>query len=134
MAHLVETMAYAGETPWHGLGKPVPSDLSPWQMLDAAGLDWKVEKIPSFVDISGKKVYTGKDALVRSTDGKILDVVSQDWNPMQNEEAFEFFNDFVHSGDMEMHTAGSLRNGQIVWALAKVKESCKLLKSNHIES
>jgi len=134
MAHLVETMAYAGETPWHGLGKPVPSDLSPAQMLDAAGLDWKVDKIPSFVDISGKKVYTGKDALVRSTDGKILDVVSQDWNPMQNEEAFEFFNDFVHSGDMEMHTAGSLRNGQIVWALAKVKESFTVFNGDLVDS
>lgn len=134
MAHLVETMAYSGETPWHGLGKPVPADLSPWQMLDAAGLDWKVEKIPAIATIKGKQVYTGKDALVRSTDGRILDVVSQDWNPLQNEEAFEFFNDFVHSGDMEMHTAGSLKNGQIVWALAKVKESFEVFNGDQVDS
>ena len=39
MAHNVETMAYAGEVPWHGLGKRVPADLTSDQMLQAAGLD-----------------------------------------------------------------------------------------------
>ena len=134
MAHLVETMAYAGKTPWHGLGKEVPADLSPAQMLEAAGLDWSVDKIQTFANIQGQQVYTGKDALVRSSDGRILDVVSQDWNPLQNEEAFEFFNDFVCSGDMAMHTAGSLRNGQIVWALAKVNESFEVFGGDQVDS
>ncbi len=120
---MIESIAYSGETPWHGLGKAVPADLSPAQMLEAADLDWTVEKIPTFAKIDGKQIYTGKDALVRSSDNSILDVVSKDWNPLQNHDAFEFFNDFVVSGDMAMHTAGSLRDGQIVWALAKVKES-----------
>lgn len=134
MAHLVETMAYAGETPWHGLGKEVPADLSPAQMLEAAGLDWSVDKIQTFANIQGQQVYTGKDALVRSSDGRILDVVSQDWNPLQNEEAFEFFNDFVCSGDMAMHTAGSLKNGQIVWALAKINESFEVFGGDQVDS
>ena len=38
MAHLVETMAYAGEVPWHGLGVAVSNDLSPNQMMEKAGL------------------------------------------------------------------------------------------------
>ena len=38
MAHEVETMAYAGDTPWHGLGKEVHNDLTPAQMLVEAGL------------------------------------------------------------------------------------------------
>lgn len=53
---------------------------------------------------------------------------------MQNQEAFEFFNDFVAAGDMEMHTAGSLKNGQIVWGLAKVKESFELFKGDRVDS
>ena len=77
MAHMVETMAYSGETPWHGLGKPVPADLSPIQMLEAAGLDWTVDKVPTFAKIDGKQIYTGKDALVRSSDNSILDVVDR---------------------------------------------------------
>jgi phage/plasmid-like protein (TIGR03299 family) len=140
MAHEIEMvngkaqMAYAGETPWHGLGVKVPGDLTPAQMLDAAGLDWTVEKITAYAKVGGKQVDIGQSALVRSMDNKILDVVSNDWNPVQNEEAFEFFNEFVAAGDMEMHTAGSLKEGQIVWGLAKVKESFELFKGDQIDS
>lgn len=133
MSHEVETMAYAGELPWHGLGKPVPNDLTPKQMLVAAGLDWTVEKVPAFIEryepgdqpgYPNKCIKTpiARCALVRNTDHKILDIVTPDWNPLQNEEAFEFFKDFVMKGDMEMHTAGSLKGGQLVWGLAKVKD------------
>jgi phage/plasmid-like protein (TIGR03299 family) len=132
MAHELEMingaaqMAYAGETPWHGLGVKVSNDLTPDQMLQAAGLDWTVEKVPAFANIDGKQVDIGRSALVRNSDNRILDIVSEDWNPCQNTEAFEFFNDFVAAGDMEMHTAGSLKDGEIVWALAKVKDSFEL--------
>lgn len=134
MAHMVETMAYAGATPWHGLGKQVPADLSPEQMLVAADLDWTVEKIPAFSKIDGRSVNVGVSALVRSTDNKVLDVVSNDWNPVQNQEAFQFFSEYCEAGDMEMNTAGSLRDGQIVWALAKVKESFDLFKGDQVDS
>jgi phage/plasmid-like protein (TIGR03299 family) len=134
MAHLIETMAYTGEVPWHGLGEKVPNDLSPTQMLEKAGLDWEVHKVPAFVELGGKKVATGTEALVRDNDMSILTMVSDSWNPVQNSEAFEFFNDFVHAGDMEMHTAGSLKNGKVVWALAKVKESFDLFKGDQVDS
>ena len=134
MAHMVETMAYAGEEPWHGLGVKVPSDLSPSQMLEKAGLDWSVQKIPAFADIDGSKTNVGWSALVRSSDREVLSIVSNDWNPVQNSEAFEFFNEYCQAGDMEMHTAGSLRNGQVVWALAKVKDSFELFKGDRVDS
>jgi len=140
MAHMIEmkngeaSMAYAGQTPWHGLGKEVPADLTPAQMLKAASLDWQVRKVPAYVELNGKRVSIGESALVRDEDDKILDVVTNDWNPVQNQEAFEFFNEFVMEGDMEMNTAGSLRDGQIVWGLAKVKESFELFKGDKIDS
>lgn len=134
MAHMVETMAYAGEVPWHGLGTKVPADLSPTQMLDKAGLNWTVEKTPAFANIGGKQVSVGWSALTRSSDNSILSVVSNDWNPVQNAEAFEFFDEYCRVGDMEMHTAGSLRDGQIVWGLAKVKDSFDLFKGDQVDS
>jgi len=134
MAHMIETIAYAGEVPWHGLGTKVPADLSPAQMLEKAGLNWTVEKTPAFANIGGKDVSVGWSALTRSSDNSILSVVSNDWNPVQNHEAFEFFDEYCRVGDMEMHTAGSLKDGQIVWGLAKVKDSFDLFKGDQVDS
>ena len=140
MAHELEIvngkakMVYAGTVPWHGLGKQISPDLTPDQVLAEAGLDWEVSKVPAFANIAGKQTAVGWSALVRSEDNKVLDVVSDDWNPVQNQEAFEFFNDFIAEGDMEMHTAGSLRGGQIVWALAKVKDSFELFGGDRVDS
>jgi len=140
MAHEIEIvngvaqMVYVGETPWHGLGTQIPADLSPQQVLEKAGLDWTVEKIPAFANVGGKQVNIGRSALVRSSDNSILDVVTNDWNPLQNQQAFEFFDEYCQVGDMEMHTAGSLKNGQVVWALAKVKDSFELFGGDTVES
>lgn len=134
MAHNVETMAYAGEVPWHGLGVPVSNDLTPNQMMKKAGLDWTVEQIDSYVQVGDKRVPTGMKALVRSSDNKVLTNIGQVWNPVQNEDAFNFFSEYVLKGDMEMHTAGSLKGGQLVWALAKVKESFDLFGGDTVES
>ena len=134
MAHQVETMAYAGELPWHGLGVPVSNDLTPAQMMQKAGVDWTVQECESFVDFNGERISTGQKALVRSTDGRVLTNVGKDWNPVQNEQAFEFFSEYVFAGDMEMHTAGSLKDGQMVWALAKVKDSFDLFGGDAVES
>jgi phage/plasmid-like protein (TIGR03299 family) len=119
-------MAWAGDVPWHGLGVKVPSDLTPEQMLQAAGLDWRVESVPLMADYNGQQIKTDHSALIRDVDGRVLDVITDDWKPMQNQDAFEFFNDFVAAGDANMHTAGSLKDGKIVWGLAKVNESFEL--------
>lgn len=128
------TMAYAGETPWHGLGKKVPNDLTPDQMMEAANLNWEVKKFPLYANVGEKKIRTDKEALIRTSDNKVLDVVGKDWTPVQNKEAFEFFTDFIAAGDMEMHTAGSLKDGQRVWALAKIKESFDVFGGDQVDS
>ena len=140
MAHEVEMvngvaqMAYAGTKPWHGLGVEVSNDLTPAQMMRKAGLDWSVEKTPVYADVDGEQINVGKQALYRSSDNKILDVIGDDWNPVQNIDAFEFFNEYVMAGDMEMNTAGSLKGGKNVFALAKVKESFSILGEDQVDS
>ena len=140
MAHEVEMidgvaqMAYAGDVPWHGLGVEVSNDLTPEQMMRKAGLDWSVEKVDSFIDVDGERIPTGQQSLVRSSDNKILTNVGGDWNPVQNSEAFEFFSEYVLAGDMEMNTAGSLKGGSNVFALAKVKDSFTILGEDQVDS
>lgn len=134
MSHMVETMAYAGEVPWHGLGVSVPGDLSPEQMLEVAGLDWGVEKrVLTYQTANGQVKAPGKQALVRTSDDTLLDVVGEDWEPLTNIDAFTFFNDFCATGDMTMETAGSLDQGRRVWALAKVQDAFEIFKGDVIE-
>ena len=138
MAHELEMingeaqMAYVGDVPWHGLGTKVDRELTPDQFQKVAGLDWTVEKQP-LVTATGIPIKN-KEALIRSSDNSVLDVVGTGWNPVQNSEAFEFFHDYVMAGDMEMHTAGSLKDGQMVWALAKTKESFELFNGDQTDN
>ena len=129
---MVETMAYAGELPWHGLGTKVVADLTPEQMMQKAGVDWTVEK--QDLVTAGRSTVKSKQALVRSSDGAVLDVVGKGWNPVQNSEAFNFFEEYVKAGDMEMHTAGSLNDGKMVWALAKTNDSFELFNGDVTEN
>jgi phage/plasmid-like protein (TIGR03299 family) len=103
-------------------------------MQEKAGLNWNVREVESFIEFDGKRMPTGQKSLVRETDGKILTNVGENWNPVQNDKAFEFFSEFVLSGDMEMHTAGSLKGGQMVWALAKVKDSFTINGKDRVDS
>lgn len=140
MAHELEMingqaqMAYRASQgkPWHGLGVPVSDDMTPQEMMKVAGLDWEVEKVDTFYRYKGDNHRTGQQALVRSTDGKILTQVGEGWNPVQNAEAFDFFTDFVKAGDMVMDTAGSLKDGQIVWALADVRDGFSLFNGDDV--
>lgn len=124
MAHLVETMAYTNEVPWHGLGTRVDKAPSVEKMVKLAGLDWRVERAPLFTP-DGTEA-TGFAALQRSSDNKILDVVGAHYKPVQNIDAFKFFKEFVEAGGATMETAGSLRGGKLVWGLADLKVSFKM--------
>lgn len=133
MAHNVESMAYVGETPWHGLGTIVPDGINPQDLMVKAGLAWDAQLTPCYIRVNGELVETGRYASVRSTDGRILSpAVSKNWKPVQNQQAFDFFMEFCAGGDMKMDTAGSLKNGQYVWALARIQESFSLFKGKDV--
>tara|TARA_R110000851_G_scaffold108063_6_gene228851 strand:- start:703 stop:1659 length:957 start_codon:yes stop_codon:yes gene_type:complete len=131
---MVETMAYAGQLPWHGLGTRVSENISVDEMMVESGLDWEVQKVPAYADLNGTRIHSGHDMLVRTSDNTALDMVTGNWNPVQNAEAFDFFRDFVEAGDMEMHTAGSLQGGKRVWCLAKVKDDFTIGGKDLVES
>ena len=134
MVAAVETMAYAGEVPWHGLGTRVSNDISVDDMLKESGLNWEVIPVPVFGELDGKKITSDYQMLVRKTDRRVLTMITDSWNPVQNLEAFEFFRDFVDEGSMEMHTAGSLQDGKWVWVLAKVADSFEIFGGDRVDS
>lgn len=115
----IETITLANEAPWEGAGFPISNKMTPNQMLIRAGLDWEVKKVPLWGNVNDLPVQAEHYLLVRDTDGAILDEVTESWRPCQNHEAFNIFNNFVMDGELEMKVAGSLKNGKVVWALAK---------------
>jgi phage/plasmid-like protein (TIGR03299 family) len=59
--------------------------------------------------------------------------VGRRWYPVQNEDAFDFFTKFVEAGNMQMHTAGSLKGGEVVWAMAKLTDKFELFGGDVVE-
>ena len=137
MSAEVETMAFHGELPWHGLGVEVGDDLTPDQIMTIAGCDWGVSKRPMFYPgEAATRTLPVHDhyALVRDSDHSLLDVVGSRYQPTQNRDAFEFFDQFVKECKLKMHTAGSLCKGQYVWALAKTENEYKVAANDSLES
>jgi len=117
MAHAVETMFYVKETPWHGLGNRLESAPTIDDAIVAAGLDWSVG-LQDLFTASGVSVPAR--ATIRETDGSILGVVGPRYVPLQNAAAFDWFQPFIDSGEVNLHTAGSLHCGAKVWVLAEL--------------
>jgi phage/plasmid-like protein (TIGR03299 family) len=125
MAHEVETMMYVGKEPWHGLGTSFPAGtrLGIDEALEAAGLDWEVELRELFTH-SGKGARIGVrdySAVCRTSDNTVLGVVGPGYEPLQNKEAFEWFQPLIDEDEARIDTAGSLRGGRRIWILASVK-------------
>lgn len=127
--HAVETMTFANETPWHGLGNPLPAEgLRDWHVAAvAAGLDWTVEAQPLWTVAPGfgdtrlvPLQQVSHVANVRTSDNTVLGVVGPDYRILQNTEAFEWFQPILESGDVTIESAGSLFNGKRIWALARI--------------
>jgi len=130
--HLVQTMAYAGEVPWHGLG----NSLAPNQPLDVwakqAGMDWRIESAEvRFVAgaVSGLgsiHAFPEQQVLYRSDTKAPLSVVSSRYKVVQPAEILEFYRDLTEVGGFELETAGVLRDGKKLWALARTGQSVSL--------
>lgn len=141
MAHELEktadgtfAMAYAasGGIPWHGHGFPVNDNMTPKQMMRASHTSFRVEKAPAFAMIRNKKVQLDTMPLFRTDNGTILSEVPYEWNPIQNETAFEFFHEYCKAGHIKMETAGSLRNGRLVWVMAKINNAFALFNGKDV--
>ena len=119
MAANVETMMYVREVPWHGLGTRVEEAPTSKDALKLAGLDWRVDQ-KSIQVCGGSKIENYK-ANVRSSDKKVLGVVTDRYRVVQNEDAFAFTDNLI-GGDVRYECAGSLAGGKKIWLLAKMPE------------
>lgn len=122
-------MAYFGATPWHRLGQALAAEATSQQIIEAARLDWAVELQPVY-RVTGAwqgdhqlVVVPGVKAVVRTDNLATLGTVSDRYKVVQNREAFELMDAVIGESGAFYHTAGSIRGGQKVWALAKLPDT-----------
>ena len=117
MAHMIETMFSVREKPWHGLGTIVMEAPASAEALKLAGRDWQVVQEPVYTD--NRELIKGYKANVRSSDRRVLGVVSDRYKVVQNTDAFSFTDELLGKG-VKYETAGSLQEGKKVWLLARL--------------
>lgn len=132
MSHMVESLAFFGQVPWHGLGTQLDeNDLYDIQAgLTKSGTDWEV-RLDDLFTKDGRGVPA--KSVIRATDNSILGVVGMRYTPLQNRDAFNWFQPFLDSKMCALHTAGALDNGKKVWVLAQIKaDNAEIVKGDEI--
>ena len=132
MSHEIETMAFTGELPWHGLGNEVSNTMTSSEMLEASGCNWEVQltqnHYPSDHAHKAGEAVPESYFIERTNDGSILGpyVAGSQYKCFQNKELFDFFTPFIDDGSMFLHTAGALFGGKKVWCMATTNEGFTL--------
>lgn len=117
MAHEFESGLFVGQPAWHGLGTVLDAPPSVEEAIKLAGLDWHVKLVPLVIEGDGRQV--DHVAAVRDSDSSVLGVVGPSYVPLQNADAFKWFQPLVESKAVAIEAAGSLRNGKRIWILAR---------------
>jgi phage/plasmid-like protein (TIGR03299 family) len=117
-------IAYVGETPWHGLGQKITANASIETWQKEAALDWTVEKATvNFCPAQSKKVieFPNRTVLYRTDTKAPLGIVSDShFKPVQPGQVLEFYRDLISDHGYKLETAGAIKGGQKVWALANI--------------
>lgn len=139
MAHEVQTMAYVDATPWHGLG----NQLTPKQPIEVwqreAGMNWLIKEAQVLYSVSGENglhlnFHPESKVLFRSDTLSPLSVVSNRYKVVQPADVLEFYRDLVSAGGFELETAGVLKGGKKLWALAKTGQETLLRGQDRVKA
>lgn len=138
MSHDIESMAYTGTTPWHGLGQYLSPQQPIEHWLTEAGMDWTIEQSDVLFNVDNNALhirpFTDSKVLYRSDSLAPLSVVSNRYKVVQPHEVLNFYKDLVSVGGFELETAGVLKGGKKLWALAKTGQEAKIKGNDRIKA
>jgi len=125
--------AFAVKPAWHGLGVVFDHPMKSVEALTGAHLDWLVVQrevaciVPEMVQTEWGPVehyryqkIKGALANCRSDDGFVLGVISDQYQVVQNVEAFRFLDELIDNHEMEYESAFSLQGGKKVVLLGRL--------------
>ena len=110
-------------SPWHNLGIELNHPKTARDAIEMAGLDYTVMKKPRKVN-PGMKEYTY--AAVRTDTDEVLGFVDQSYKPIQNIDAFTFFDSLVAEDEAIYETAGFFGKGELIWIMARLQGYIKV--------
>lgn len=140
MAHMITERDHAmygrGKAAWHGLGTVIPDYATSDQAIDIARLGWTVRKEPAFVPTPTGFAAADDCFLTTRSDidtaERVLGIVGPAYTPIQNRDMFDFLETLAGEGGAKIDTAGSLKGGRLVWALAKLP-GAMMIQSDPVE-
>jgi phage/plasmid-like protein (TIGR03299 family) len=138
MSHMIDetrgfaAVAFAGETPWHGLGQQLTPNATIEEWTREAGLDYRVMEsdVHFATPYSGDYVrFPGRKVLYRYVQGAVqsLGILGADYKVVQPATIMEFFRELTKHNGFQMETAGTLDGGKRVWALARINDGAPVL-------
>ncbi len=133
------------EKAWHGLGQVIDRYPTSSEAIQHAGLDYIVEKRPLFTYDTANHLGSAEIiipeitvpnffATVRADTEQVLGVVGNDYEVVQNRDAFSFFDAIVDGGEGILYeTAGALGNGERIFITAKLPDYIRVGVKDWIE-
>lgn len=125
--------AFALKPAWWDVGGEHVLDHVPTseQMIEAAHLNWHVELQPIY-DHDGRHI-PGHATTIRTDTGLHLGVMSDSYRVVQNREAFSFLDNLLKDKVMRYESAGALRGGRTVWALARMPSVDQIAEGDDLQ-
>lgn len=115
-------MAFTGEKPWHNLGQEVTKGAPLETWIKEAGMAWTAEEAPLFYYATpGSNTLVLSEShkqITRGDSGEQLGIVGKNYNMVQPRDVLEFFRDLTEQEGWHIQTAGVLRGGKKLWAMA----------------
>lgn len=141
MSANINSICYYGEKPWHGIGTELDHPATAAEAIRAASLDWEVKAFPIYAgvpDISDNTKINefipveDARATVRMDNKVTIGVVGRLYTPIQNVDAFSFFDGVIGQGKAIYEVCGALGRGETIWILAKMPGEMRILQTDDI--
>jgi phage/plasmid-like protein (TIGR03299 family) len=120
---------------WHRLGQEMLPGMSMDEWRKQAGLDWQAIIVPAMADLTHLGLPNAErgNFVVRSDNGVPLGYVSDRYQPVQPADVLAWFEQYISVDDrFEIDVAGSLKQGEIIWATAKYNGGIKVAGADHV--
>ena len=151
MAHCIEnkdgvySFAFTGERSeiWHRLGQELDASATRDEWLRAAGLTYRVEKVPAIASLNSPEfdhiapedrfIETDKKFLARQDNGHVLGIAGDGYQVVQPVDVWDWFEQYITVDDrFHIDAAGVLGSGERLWITARFNGSLEVAGDRHI--